>query len=95
MARKKKDPLTLAREAQKALKASGETLRKPAAEGEKPLKQIRKFCLQCVGGSDLVKTCLGFDCPLWALRFGTPAATVRRKSPELLDPAKVRASANA
>ena len=62
-------------------------LRQPAQEGEKPLQQIRKFCLECVGGSpDLVKHCTGFQCPLWSLRFGTPAATVRRKSPELWTP---------
>lgn len=34
-------------------------------------KQIRKFCLECVGGSSaLVKTCTASGCPLWAWRFG-------------------------
>lgn len=85
------DALQKARQAQQALKDSGQALRPPAAAGEKPLQQIRKFCLECVGGSsELVKHCTGFQCPLWALRFGTPAATVRRKSPELLDPKSVR-----
>ena len=86
--------LEKARQARKALLESGQVLRQPAQEGEKPLQQIRKFCLECVGGSpDLVKHCTGFQCPLWALRFGTPAATVRRKSPELLDASKVRKAA--
>lgn len=86
--------LEKARAARKALVDSGQALRTPAQDGEKPLQQIRNFCLECVGGSpDLVKTCQGFQCPLWALRFGTPAATVRRKSPELLDPARVRKAA--
>lgn len=92
--KKKTDALAKAREAQKALKASGEKLRTPAVKGERPLQQIRRFCLECVGGSsDLVKACTGFTCPLWALRFGSPAATVRRKNPELLDHAQVRKEA--
>jgi len=86
--------LEKARQAREALLESGQVLRQPAQEGEKPLQQIRKFCLECVGGSpDLVKHCTGFQCPLWSLRFGTPAATVRRKSPELLDASKVRKAA--
>jgi len=86
--------LDAARAARQALVESGQALREVAREGERPLQQIRKFCLECVGGSpDLVKHCTGFQCPLWALRMGSPAASVRRKSPELLDPAKVRKAA--
>lgn len=86
--------LEKARQARKALEEAGQVLRTPAQDGEKPLQQIRKFCLECVGGSpDLVKACTGFQCPLWALRFGSPAATVRRKNPELLDPQSVRKAA--
>lgn len=86
--------LEAARAARAAMVESGQPLREVAREGERPLQQIRKFCLECVGGSsDLVKHCTGFQCPLWPLRFGSPAATVRRKSPELLDPAKVRKEA--
>lgn len=52
-------------------------------------KQIRKFCLECVGGSpSLVRHCTGFSCPLWAWRFGKSPQFV--KDGDLLDPAKVR-----
>lgn len=63
---------------------------------ENPRKQIRKFCLECVGGSsDLVKYCTGFNCPLWKLRFGKAPATVERKNPELLNVEFVREKAMA
>lgn len=88
------DALQKAREKTQAMREAGEVLRQPAADGERPLQQIRQFCLQCVGGSsDLVKHCTGFACPLWSLRFGTPAATVRRKNHELLDPQAIRKAA--
>lgn len=62
---------------------------RPLPEGVRgAAKQIRKFCLDCVGTAPLVKTCVGFNCPLWAWRFGKSPQFV--KNADLLDPAKVR-----
>jgi len=36
-----------------------------------PLKQIRRFCLDCCGGrTKSVRFCHSTDCALWYLRFG-------------------------
>jgi len=52
-------------------------------------KQIRKFCLECVGGSsELVRTCSGYSCPLWAWRFGKDPVSI--ENGDLLDAEKVR-----
>lgn len=46
-----------------------------------PLKQIRKFCLECCGGSPKsVKLCSSVDCSLWYLRFGKFPKTVIREN---------------
>jgi hypothetical protein len=55
-----------------------------------PLKQIRKFCLDCCGGSTKsVRFCHSVDCSLWFLRFGRyPGTFVRengKKSKQLFD----------
>ena len=44
-----------------------------------PLKQIRKQCLDCCGGSvKTVRFCHSTDCPLWFLRFGKfPKTAIR------------------
>lgn len=48
---------------------------------ESPLKQIRKQCLYCMGGSTKsVRFCHSINCPLWYLRFGKYPATVIRKN---------------
>lgn len=37
-----------------------------------PLRTIRRFCLECVGGSaDEVRACTSTDCPLHPYRFGS------------------------
>lgn len=56
-------------------------------------KQIRKFCLECVGGPggpavSLVRACTGFTCPLWSWRFGKSPQTLRDEN--LLKPEYVR-----
>lgn len=57
-----------------------------------PLKQIRKFCLECVGGSaPEVASCTGVNCPLWDLRFGKPLASAKKRHPDLMDRQKVLA----
>jgi len=38
---------------------------------QSPLKQIRKFCLDCVcGQKKMIRFCCATNCPLWYLRFG-------------------------
>lgn len=87
-----KEALTRARVLAKEARAE---TRAPLPD-ENPRKQIRKFCLDCVGGSsDLVKYCTGFNCPLWKMRFGKAPATVERKNPELLNVEFVREKAMA
>lgn len=82
------ETLRLAREAMAATRA-------PLPD-ENPRKQIRKFCLECLGNSpDLVRYCTGFQCPLWKLRFGKAPATIERKNPELLNPDYIREKARA
>lgn len=67
----------------------GVPLREMPEGVEGPHRQIRKFCLECVGGSAaLVKTCVGFQCPLWAWRFGKNPKFVKDGS--LLEPDAVR-----
>ena len=55
-----------------------------------PLKQIRRFCLDCCGGSTKsIRFCHSVDCTLWYLRFGKyPRTFVRekgKKSEQLFD----------
>ena len=48
-----------------------------------PIKSIRKFCIDCQGGSfKEVRLCTSRDCPLYAYRMGT------RPSQETLDTLK-------
>ena len=44
------------------------------------LKQIRKFCFYCCGGSTkFIRYCSDTECPLWYLRFGmSPKAYIRK-----------------
>jgi len=59
---------------------------------ERPLRQIRQFCLECAGGSVVeVANCTGVQCPLWEMRFGKHVATQRKRDPESLDREKVLA----
>ena len=46
-----------------------------------PLKQIRKFCVDCTGGQiKTIQFCCSLDCPLWYLRFGTfPSTYIKRR----------------
>lgn len=38
---------------------------------KRPVKEIRKSCLECCGGSrEEVKRCLATRCPYYAFRFG-------------------------
>jgi len=48
---------------------------------QSPLKQIRRFCLQCMGGSiKSVRFCADINCSLWYLRFGKFPKTFIRKN---------------
>lgn len=59
---------------------------------ERPLRQIRQFCLECVGGiAQEVATCTGVKCPLWEMRFGNHVTTQRKRDPDSLDRQKVLA----
>lgn len=56
-----------------------------------PLKQIRRFCLDCMGGSSMeVSRCCAYDCRLWDFRFGQRRATSAAKRPDLMDREAVR-----
>lgn len=54
-----------------------------------PIKQVRKFCLDCCEGWRDIQFCASVDCALWFLRFGKfPQAYVRergRKYAQLFD----------
>jgi hypothetical protein len=67
--------------------------KKPPKElTKRPLRQIRQFCLECVGGSVAeVASCTGVKCPLWEMRFGRHVDTQRSKDPDSLDREKVLA----
>lgn len=59
---------------------------------DQPYRKIRKFCLECVGGSvQDVADCTGVNCPLWEMRFGRGVDTQRRRDPDSLDRQKVLA----
>jgi hypothetical protein len=49
-----------------------------------PLKQIRKCCLDCTGGSPKeVRYCTCTDCALWPFRFGRrPSSVIRAEGSE-------------
>lgn len=48
---------------------------------QSPLKQIRKQCLECCGGSKKsVRFCQSTECPLWYLRFGKFPQTAIREN---------------
>lgn len=74
----------------KARKLSVATGKKLKIKNPHPLKQIRKFCLECHGGyKDSVKFCMAVECPLWFLRFGSAPKTVitnNNQEQMLLDP---------
>jgi len=45
-----------------------------------PIKQIRKYCLSCCGGSRReVRNCPCLDCELWSLRLGKRQRLVLRQ----------------
>ena len=48
-----------------------------------PVKAIRAFCLDCMGGSPgEVKRCSSEDCPLWSFRFGKSPFRAKREMTE-------------
>ena len=48
-----------------------------------PVKAIRAFCLDCMGGSsNEVKQCSTEDCPLWNFRFGKSPFRAKREMTE-------------
>jgi hypothetical protein len=51
---------------------------------QSPLKQIRKFCLDCAGGSPKeVRYCTCTECALWPFRFGRrPNSVIRAEGPK-------------
>ena len=50
---------------------------------QSPLKQIRRQCVECCGGSvKEVRFCPSTECPLWYLRFGKFPKTVVRENRE-------------
>ena len=70
---------------------SEQKLFKAKGTDRSPTRAIRRFCMQCVGGSSLeVERCHGFDCPLWSFRFGQLPETAMKKKPELFDRDHVR-----
>ena len=52
---------------------------------KKPLKAIREFCIECMGGRENdgylkhIKNCVSFDCALFDFRFGKNPYTRKRK----------------
>lgn len=57
-----------------------------------PVKAIRKFCLDCCGGSIIdVKLCSATNCNLYAFRFGkNPYRAKREMTDEQKEAAKAR-----
>ena len=58
---------------------------------QSPLKQIRKQCRECCGGSTKsIRFCSDCTCPLWYLRFGMfPKTYIRengKRAEQLFDP---------
>lgn len=48
-----------------------------------PLKSIKNFCIECMGGqASLVKGCASPNCPLYPYRTGHNTATKREMSEE-------------
>ena len=45
---------------------------------QSPLRQIRKFCLDCASGPKSVRFCKDPSCALWHLRFGRKPKSVMR-----------------
>jgi len=62
------------------VKFSGESrIAREDTKGE-VLRQIRKNCVECAGGStDEAKYCSALDCLLWPYRFGRTPGSMRRK----------------
>ncbi len=56
-----------------------------------PMKAIREFCLQCLGGSSMeVSVCSGYACPLWSYRFGRSPKSAENTKPGMLNRDHVR-----
>jgi len=51
---------------EKITESNGETCRKNLT----PVKAIRKFCIQCVGGQKAPRYCTNQECPLFVFRLG-------------------------
>jgi hypothetical protein len=65
---------------------------------QSPLKQIRKFCLDCVCDQrKMIRFCCATNCPLWYLRFGKfPKTFIREKGEivaQLFDPENFKVGA--
>lgn len=62
-------------------KEKAEIVREFKLPTQSPLKQVRKFCLDCCGDSWRdTQFCASIDCALWFFRFGkAPQAFVRSK----------------
>ena len=55
-----------------------------------PIEAIRKFCLECVGGSwKEVELCSSYKCPLWQHRLGIRPSTAAKQG-KVVDRAAAR-----
>jgi len=64
----------------RATKEKLEIARKFKLPSHNPLKQIRKFCVECCENWRTTMFCASVDCDLWYLRFGMlPKAFVRER----------------
>lgn len=50
----------------------------PLAEGARPLRCIRRYCLECAETRQDVRDCKAKDCLLWSYRFGVMPNTFKR-----------------
>lgn len=58
---------------------------------DRPLKAIRAFCNDCVGGnSHEIKKCCAYDCSLWPYRLGVGSRVAHKDRPELMSREYVR-----
>ena len=65
---------------EKVGREKAEIAKKFKLPNQSPMKQIRKFCVECSETWKDAQYCFTVDCPLWFLRFGKlPKAFVREK----------------
>lgn len=50
----------------------------PLAADIRPLRHVRRYCLECAETRQDVRDCIAKDCPLWSYRFGVAPTTFKR-----------------